>query len=350
MAGSAKDLPQITENLPQSKHREKLNTLQTPEQENSTTDYLSETSQKTILSPINPKILNVLIAIENNGLSKSVINSTRKELNNLARHANLDNPDEVKQTISRMDTGSAYKRMLTQAYNRYVKYYKLQWEAPRFKIASKEISVPSDEKVKMLISAAKKPLSTKLQLSYETGLRPVELCQLKVKDFNSEHKLIHPSTAKNGAPRQLKISNSLAELIAEHIANKGLKEENYIFGGTPEKYSVSFQRIKTTLAKRLNNPEIKRIRLYDIRHKFCMNTIERFPNQPFLVMYTMGHKHLGTTGHYIHIQEYINSINSDGEKYLTATASTIEQAVPLIEQGYIQAAEFNGVKIFKKPK
>jgi hypothetical protein len=55
-----------------------------------------------------------------------VINSTRKELNNLARarNADLDNPEQVKQVIAKMKTGSAYKRMLVQAYNRYVKYHK----------------------------------------------------------------------------------------------------------------------------------------------------------------------------------------------------------------------------------
>ena len=63
--------------------------------------------------------------MENNGKSKSVINSTRKELNNLARNANLDEPEQAKALIARMETGNAYKRMLVQAYNRYVKYYKL---------------------------------------------------------------------------------------------------------------------------------------------------------------------------------------------------------------------------------
>ena len=63
--------------------------------------------------------------MENNGRSKSVINSTRKELNNLATNANLNNPNEIKALIARMKTGNAYKRMLVQSYNRYVKYYKL---------------------------------------------------------------------------------------------------------------------------------------------------------------------------------------------------------------------------------
>jgi len=341
--------PQILENPPQLKLREKSNSSQTPEQAQHTTAYSSETNQPTTWLSDNPKIINVLISMENNGKSKSVINSTRKELNNLARNANLDEPDEVKALIAKMNTGNAYKRMLVQAYNRYAKYYKIQWEPPHYKVVSKEITVPTDEKVKMLIAAAKTPLSTKLELSYKTGLRPVEVCELKVKDFNKDNNTINPQTAKNGAPRKLTISQRLSDLLTEQITKHNLTEEDYIFGGTPEKYSYSFQRLKTMLAKRLNDTSIKRIRLYDLRHKFCMDTIEKFPQQPFLIMYTMGHKHLNTTEHYVHIQEYLKAITTDG-KYLTSTASTVEQAIPLIEQGYIQAAEFNGIKIFKKPK
>ena len=296
-----------------------------------------------------PKIINVLVSMENNAKSKSVINSTRKELTNLSKRANLDEPEQIKQTIAQMKTGNAYKRMLVQAYNRYVKYYKLQWNAPCYKVTSKEITVPTDEKVSMLIAAAKKPLCTKLELSYKTGLRPIEVCRLKVKDFNKDNNSINPQTAKSGNPRKLPIPQKLSDLITEQIAKHNLTEEDYTFGGTPEKYSYSFQRLKTMLAKRLNDPSIKRIRLYDLRHKFCMDTIEKFPQQPFLIMYTMGHKHLNTTEHYVHIQEYLKAIVSNG-KYLTATATTAEQAIPLIEQGYVQAAEFDGVKIFKKPQ
>ena len=307
-----------------------------------------ETSQQTTWLSDYPKIINVLVSMENNARSKSVINNTRKQLNNLARNANLNEPEQVKALIARMETGNAYKRMLVQSYNRYAKYYKLDWTAPHYKVVSKEITVPTDEKIKMLIAAAKKPLSTKIMLSYKTGLRPVEITKLKVKDFNKDNNTINPQTAKSGAPRKLRVPPKLSGLLTERIRKRNLVEEDFIFGGKPEKYSYSFQRLKTTLAKRLNDPSIKRIRLYDLRHKFCMDTIEKFPHQPFLVMYVMGHKHLNTTEHYIHIQEYLKAIITDG-KYLTATASTIEQATPLIEQGYIQAAEFDGVKIFKKP-
>jgi hypothetical protein len=39
--------------------------------------------------------------VENNGKSKSVINSTGKELSNLARNGDLNNPEEIKSLIAR---------------------------------------------------------------------------------------------------------------------------------------------------------------------------------------------------------------------------------------------------------
>ena len=63
----------------------------------------------------------------------------------------------------------------------------------------------------------------------ETGLRPVELCRLKVKDVNLEYKVITPKTAKNGNPRTLPIITSLATRIQEHIVKKNLKPDDKLF-------------------------------------------------------------------------------------------------------------------------
>ncbi|MFB3890105.1 MAG: tyrosine-type recombinase/integrase [Candidatus Bathyarchaeia archaeon] len=135
------------------------------------------------------------------------------------RNADVDKPDEIKALIAQMQTGNAYRRMFVQVYNRYVKYYKLQWEASLYKVTSKEITVPTDEKIQMLIAVAKKPLSTKLELSYKTGVRPVEVCKLRVKDLNKDSNTINPQTAKNGNPRKLTISAKLSGLLTEQYRN-----------------------------------------------------------------------------------------------------------------------------------
>lgn len=321
-------------------------------QENSTTAFLSETNQPTIWSSdqINdPAILNVLADMELNGRSKSVINGTRKALNLISQKTQLNNPQEVRNTILRLKTGNAYKRLIADAYTRYAKYYKLTlWERPKFHITSKEITVPTTEKLLLIIGSAKKPLSTKLMTSYKTGLRPVEICNLLVKDYDKDTQTIHPQTAKHGAPRQIKITNDLAQLLTEHIQKNNLTENDYIFGGTPEKYSSNFQRLKKTLIKRLSDPTIAKVRLYDIRHKFCMDTVNKFPSDPYRVMYLMGHKHFQTTEHYLHIQQYLDNLNS--QNYDVKTARTTEEAIKLIEAGYRKEDEIDGIHIYKKPK
>lgn len=349
MAGSVNKCLQTQQNPPQSWQEEKSNTYTTSKQENNTTDYSSATNQPTTFTPnTNPKILNVLISLENNGLSKSVINSTRKELSNLARTADLNSPEQLKQSIAKMQTGNVYKRMLVQAYNRYAKYYKLQWEAPKYQVASQEITVPTDEKLNMLIATAKKPLSTKLQVSNETGIRPVELCKLQVKDYDNDTRTIHQRTAKHGNPRQLKISPQLQTLLNNHIQQHMLQPADYLFGGTPEKYSFSFQRIKNTLSERINDPSIKKIRLYDLRHAFCMRMIDNYPSDPYMVMYLMGHKHLTTTEKYFHIKKYLQDFQK--EEYDCKHAKTIQEATELIQAGYTKQDEIDGIHLYRKRK
>jgi integrase len=69
----------------------------------------------------------------------------------------------------------------------------------------------------MIISSCGKTLATKLTISLECGLRPVELCNLKVKDVDLEQKILYPTTAKHGTPRALKISNKLQMMLQTHI-------------------------------------------------------------------------------------------------------------------------------------
>ena len=74
----------------------------------------------------------------------------------------------------------------------------------------------------MLIARARRPISVKLMISKETGLRPVELCNLKVKDLDLDQRIIYPSTAKHGSGRALKISINLKKMIQEHIDKHNL--------------------------------------------------------------------------------------------------------------------------------
>jgi len=146
--------------------------------------------------------------MKNNGLSDSTIKTYDKALTYLSKHADLNNPEQVKQFIANKQTSNSYRRNLSLAYDKYCDYYQIEWNKPFYKQEPKMIRIPSTTQIEMLIANAGRINSAKLTVSKETGLRPIELCNLKVKDIDLERKIIYPTTAKHGAPRALKISNS----------------------------------------------------------------------------------------------------------------------------------------------
>lgn len=64
----------------------------------------------------------------------------------------------------------------------------------------------------------------------------------------------------------------------------------------------------------------------------------------------MGHKDWNTTRKYIHLVR-IMELTQNGEEYIVKTATTKEEAIKLLEQGFIyQNLEYDGAKVFKKRK
>ena len=165
------------------------------------------------LIPDESKQINVLIQMKNDNKSDDTIRFTRKALSLLSRHASLAEPESVKAFIAQKEGTDSYKRNLCIAYNRYSKFYQIEWKMPFYQQEAKVIKLPTKEKLIMLISSAQKPLSIKLQISMEAALRPVELMRLKAKDIDLDHNAVMPTTAKGGNPRAIKISNNLKTLI-----------------------------------------------------------------------------------------------------------------------------------------
>ena len=57
--------------------------------------------------------------MKNDGYAETTIEPIGRRLRNLAEHANLDNPEEVKAFISVQDWKSSYKNNTVNAYNHY---------------------------------------------------------------------------------------------------------------------------------------------------------------------------------------------------------------------------------------
>jgi integrase len=199
------------------------------------------------------------------------------------------------------------------------------------------------EKLLMLIAKARIPTSIKLNLSMETGLRPVELCRLGVNDIDLEHRVVNPITAKKGNPRTLKISQQLTASIHEWIIKNNLNLNDKLFKGDAEDYGKYYRAMRNKLAKDLKDPSIHTIRLYDFRHYFCSKQLND-TKDPYFVMVQMGHKKLETT------QKYMHLMNLNDDEWTCKTASTVEEVMQLVEAGFQYLTDMDGRKIFKKRK
>jgi len=287
--------------------------------------------------------LNILIKMKNDNKSDYTIRFTSKALSFLNKHADLNNPEQVKTFIASHKTSSNYKRNLCIAYNKYCKYYNIKWEMPLYQQQAKMIKIPTKEKLEMLIANARKPLSTKLMISKECGLRPIEVCTLKVKDIDLEQRIIYPSTAKHGSARALKISNNLQKVLQEHIIRNNLNPNDKLFKGNADDYGKHYRAMRNSLAKKLQDPTIQTIRLYDFRHYFATMTYHKTRD----LLYTkqqMGHSQIKTT------LIYTQLLNMNDDEWTCKTANNVTDATQLIENGFEYVTEMDNIKLFRKRK
>ena len=277
------------------------------------------------------------------GLSDDTIKNTDKALRVLDKNTDLNDPEQVKTYIANHNASNGYKRNLTMAYTKYARQEGIQLDKPKYHEQAKIPKIPTTEKLKMIIAKSGRILGTMLTLSMETGLRPVELCSLKAKDIDIEQRTIHPTTAKHGKPRALKISQSTAQLLQEHIIRKNLTENDQLFRMDSSDYGEQFRKLRNKLAEKLHDPTIHAIRLYDLRHYFASMTYNK-TRDILLTKALMGHKKLETTEIYIHL------INYNDDEWTCKTASNVTEATQLIEAGFEYVTEMDGLKLFKKRK
>ena len=177
----------------------------------------------------------------------------------------------------------------------------------------------------------------------ETGLRPIEVCNLKVKDLDLEQKLIYPTTAKHGSARTLKISNKLQNILQNHINRHQLNADSKLFNGNSRVYGKCYREMRNHLAKKLQDQTLKTIRLYDFRHFFASNLYNKTKDILY-VKQQMGHKNIETT------LIYTQLLNLNDDEWTCKTANTVKEATQLIETGFGYITEMDGIKLFRKRK
>jgi hypothetical protein len=78
------------------------------------------------------RIINTLLQMKNSGLSESTLSTVSQKLNQLGRHADLQNPQEVLAYIANCKVSNATKQKLANDYNYYCITNEISWKKPTY--------------------------------------------------------------------------------------------------------------------------------------------------------------------------------------------------------------------------
>lgn len=282
--------------------------------------------------------------MKRNAYADSTIKATAKRLKHLQKHCNLTQPEEVKTFIAHKDCSNAFKECLIETYDFLMRSMGIEWDKPNYHRYDKLPKIPSEEHINMLISHASPRMALIISLSRDLGSRPIELTWLKVTEINLQNGIVRLTGAKYTVGRNGKLKPNTLEMLKQYITKKHLNLHDKIFPTESENISESYRKLRNRLAKNLQDPTLRTIRLYDFKH--FKASMEYHKTKDLLyIKQLLGHKDLRTTLRYTQLLE-----NLGNDEYHCKTAKTINEATQLIEVGFQYVTEIDGTKLFKKRK
>ena len=295
-----------------------------------------------------PSALPLIAKMQREEYSIYTIHETAKHLKRLSQHCDLNNPEDVKQYVSALEVSNGYKITLHQAYRRLAEFYNIPYKMPKnLRAEAHAVTLPTNEKLTAFINYARRGLALKLRIS-KYGLRPIEVCGLKAKDIDPDHKTITPTTAKRGNARTIPIDQPLADTLKAYIQRKKFQPNDYLFNPQARYYSKSFRAMRTRLAEQMNDPTFKQIQLYHFRHYYGTMTQLKYRDVP-TTAYLLGHRNWKNTQVYVNLAKILE-MGKDDENYIVKTASTLKEYTDLLEAGFTYVSDYENVKVLRKRK
>jgi integrase len=284
--------------------------------------------------------------LQKEGYRPSTIHGRTKLLKILwRRQADFYDPESVKTIISKQKWCEGRKGNAVDAYSSYLAMVGGTWTRPIYTGIAKIPFVPKETEIDQLIAGCSLKVGVFLQLLKETRSRPGEIWHCDEDYFDFETNTVNITPEKNSNPRIFNMSQKLVGMLHNLPRPYG----KYYFA-PPEmsldSFRINFERQRTSLAAKLNNPRLKRIMFKTLRT--WGGTMDYHRTKDVLyVMKRLGHKNIKNTLIYIQLEE---ALFKDEIDYISKVAKTEAEACVLIEAGFDYVCDFDGHKLFRKRK
>ena len=184
-----------------------------------------------------------------------------------------------------------------------------------------------EEVAKLLASVSGPGLKYRaaLGISYGAGLRASEICNLRVRDIDSQRMLIHVDQGKGSKDRQAMLSPSLLEVLRQYWRES--RPEGWLFPGLPKISPLSSRQLNRAFMAAKDMAGItKPATLHTLRHSFVTHLLEANTDVR-IIQVLLGHAKLSTTARYAHV----------ATKAIQSTVSPFEQ-MKLVKDRVLRSA------------
>ena len=289
------------------------------------------------------EILSAVLKLRERGFSEAYLQTMMRALLEISRHADLHDSDDVLMYVAKKNVKESFKANLIDFYRHYADFYGIHFVKVRYRRDHRIPRVPLEAKIDMLIAHATKKYAIIYSMIKECGLRPVEVAGLTLDDIDLEKGILSISSAKHGSPRMLRLKEKTLAMLNDYVKQRrfGIKDKLFPPAGV---ICNTYGRLRTSLAKKLNDHELHKIRLYDLRHYYATMLYHK-TKDILLVKEKLGHRNINNTLVYTHLVDF-----GVEDEFYSATAKTVQEAAKLIEQGFDYVTDVDGVKLFRKRK
>jgi integrase len=301
--------------------------------------------EKATEQTIKGEIVQFPLYCQKEGMQPSSVKTFSRSINRLSKIANLNDPEDVKEAISKLKIDENTKVSYCSAYDAFLRSIGKTWKPPKYRFTQKLPEfLPTEQEIDALIAGAGRKTGPLLQLIKETGLRLGEALSLNWMCINFETQTVVLTTAeKHSLPRVFKVSQKLLGMLGTLP-----RQNEKVFGKTTNVDAQSnLRQTRKKVAIRLANPRIAKIHYHLLRHWYGTMEYHKKPDI-FSVSKLLGHRSVLSTQIYINLEKMIFSGTADD--YIVKVVDTLEDAVKLMEVGFEFHTEIEGHKLFRKRK